>query len=160
VRCIIAGSRDITNRCYLDAALQACRWTREITSVVCGGATGIDALGDRWALQMGLPVRYYIVTNEGTCDYSRLVNLRRPGLEDKKFLFTGDFPSGTFANVEIVADWTHDGPKAGPLRNAAMARDADALIAVPLAGRRKGTDSMIREATARDLRIFVREVSQ
>jgi hypothetical protein len=152
MRCIIAGSRDITNRAYLDAALQACRWTREITSVVCGGATGVDALGDRWALQMGLPVRYYIVTNDGKFDYSRLVNLR-PAPPD------GD-AEPPYANVEIVADWTYDGPKAGPLRNAAMARNADALIAVPLAGRRKGTDSMIREATELGIEhIFVREVS-
>jgi hypothetical protein len=141
VRTIIAGSRLIINRAHLEAALQACPWTRAIASVVCGGATGIDQLGDKWALVSGLPVRYFLVTSEGKFDYDRLVNL-----------------SPSRDNAEIVADWYHNGPAAGPMRNRAMAANADALIAVPLRGRSRGTDSMIHEATKRGLKIFVREV--
>jgi hypothetical protein len=140
VRVIIAGSRDIYERDVLDRVMDECPWTPQITEVVCGGATGIDALGDGWAFRRRLPVRYYIVTREGRYDYSRLYNRTTN-------------PS----NVTVAADWEWNGNEAGPIRNTMMARYADALIVVPLRGRRKGSDSMIREARTLGLPIFERE---
>lgn len=49
MRTIIAGSRYVTNRTYLDSALQQCPFTKEISVVLCGGAQGVDLLGDQWA---------------------------------------------------------------------------------------------------------------
>jgi hypothetical protein len=158
MRTIIAGSRDITNRSYLEAALQACPWTREITVVICGGANGVDELGDKWALRAGLPVEYFLITNDGKYRYERLANLRRRGFSDERLLYAGDFPPETFVNVTIASDWEWNGSRAGPIRNRRMAQSADALIAIPLKGRRRGTDSMIREAKLCGLKIFIKEM--
>lgn len=53
------------------------------------------------------------------------------------------------ACVEYPADWSQ-GRKAGPLRNAAMIENADALIAI-WDGRSRGTADMIRRAVAAKL---------
>jgi hypothetical protein len=52
------------------------------------------------------------------------------------------------------ADWKKYGKGAGPVRNRQMADYAEALIAV-WDGASKGTENMIREAKARDLKVFV-----
>lgn len=59
--------------------------------------------------------------------------------------------------VIVAADWKTHGDPAGPIRNGVMAQYADALIAIPLRGKRKGTDSMLREAKKLGLMIFERE---
>lgn len=56
-RVIIAGSRDIADRRILEAALQACPWSDEITEVVCGEQRGVDTLGKEWAEAQGLSVK-------------------------------------------------------------------------------------------------------
>lgn len=57
------------------------------------------------------------------------------------------------------AEWRKHGPAAGPIRNAAMADYADALLAIkPAASENietRGTDNMIRQATERGLRVVV-----
>lgn len=147
MRTIIAGSRYVTNRTYLDSALQSCPFTKEISVVLCGGANGVDLLGDQWAADANLPVHYYIVEDASAYPWGQLRNLVMIG--------------GGYANAEVVADWVYDGPKAGPLRNARMAENADALIALLLEGaENKGTNSMIRAAMKRDLRIFSYVVKQ
>jgi hypothetical protein len=143
MKTIIAGSRRLSNVAYLDAALQTCPFVSQITSVVCGGATGIDALGDRWAALSNLPVWYFLITSNGRYDYERLRRLK----VDR-------------SNATIVSDWYVNGNAAGPIRNEAMAKFADALIAVPLKGARKGTDSMIRLAERHGLTIHVHEVTE
>jgi hypothetical protein len=52
------------------------------------------------------------------------------------------------------ADWTKYGNRAGPIRNAEMAKYADALIAV-WDGQSKGTFNMIQQATNKGLEIFI-----
>lgn len=139
MKCIIAGSREIFNRAVLDAAMQLCPFTHLITEVVCGGATGIDALGDQWAWDARKPVQYFLITDKGEYDFTTLKNV-----------------SPDYRNVIVASDWRthHD---AGPRRNEAMAQYAEALIALPLWGKRKGTDSMLREAKKLGLMIFERE---
>lgn len=48
MRTIIAGSRDITDYSIVEAAIKASGFT--ITEVVCGGARGVDTLGEMWAI--------------------------------------------------------------------------------------------------------------
>lgn len=55
------------------------------------------------------------------------------------------------------ADWSAHGRAAGPLRNAAMAEYADALVAV-WDGRSRGTANMIEEARKRGLAVHVEQV--
>lgn len=57
--------------------------------------------------------------------------------------------------VEVFpADWNKLGGKAGPIRNAQMAKRADGLIAF-YDNSSRGTRSMIREATRMELMIVV-----
>jgi predicted Rossmann fold nucleotide-binding protein DprA/Smf involved in DNA uptake len=56
MKTVIAGSRTITDK---PRFLKAIAGFPEITSVVCGMAPGVDALGLAWALDRGLPVERY-----------------------------------------------------------------------------------------------------
>lgn len=57
MKCIIAGSRTITDYALVAKTITASGWADEITEVVCGGAGGVDAKGHRWAEERGIPVR-------------------------------------------------------------------------------------------------------
>lgn len=59
MKTIIAGSRDLTDPAMLDAALIAWGWQTEITAVVCGEASGADALGRQWAEARNIPILSY-----------------------------------------------------------------------------------------------------
>ena len=59
--------------------------------------------------------------------------------------------------TERPADWTTHGHAAGPIRNRAMARIADALIAIP--GRGPGTWNMIGAAKSNGLTVFVYKIA-
>lgn len=52
------------------------------------------------------------------------------------------------------ADWNTHGKKAGAIRNAQMAKYADALIAI-WDGESKGTGNMISQARSKGLKVFV-----
>jgi hypothetical protein len=52
------------------------------------------------------------------------------------------------------ANWETHGKSAGPIRNAAMAKDADALIAI-WDGESPGTRNMIAQAISHRLKIYV-----
>lgn len=56
------------------------------------------------------------------------------------------------------ADWKKYGKSAGPRRNAEMAREADALIAVTYGSR--GTTNMIHQAQIYGRKIYVKEVKK
>lgn len=71
MRTIIAGPRHLTDPWLLDAALKACPWTGEITSVVCGMARGIDSLGKMWADYHNLPVDEHPVTDADWLEFGR-----------------------------------------------------------------------------------------
>ena len=58
MKTIIAGSRDIVDYSALEKAIGGCDWN--ITEVVCGGARGVDLLGERWARNNNINIEYYI----------------------------------------------------------------------------------------------------
>lgn len=55
------------------------------------------------------------------------------------------------------AAWKTKGRKAGPIRNAEMVANADALIAI-WDGKSRGTADIIRKAKAKGLKVYVHEV--
>lgn len=61
--------------------------------------------------------------------------------------------------VRYPADWATHGRRAGPLRNAVMARNADGLLAI-WDGRSRGTRSMIDEARKAGLPVRVVEIGR
>ena len=54
MKVIIAGGRDVTNYELLLEAIAESEY--HISEVICGGASGADALGERWARENGVPV--------------------------------------------------------------------------------------------------------
>lgn len=54
MKCIIAGSRSVTDYEILLAAIAYLPWRRDITEIVSGGADGADALGERYAKERKL----------------------------------------------------------------------------------------------------------
>jgi hypothetical protein len=57
MRTVIAGTRNIDDYGILLEALRQCPFTKEITEVVSGGATGVDTLGEQWAASKCLPTK-------------------------------------------------------------------------------------------------------
>jgi len=57
MRCIIAGSRTITDWQLVAAAVAASGF--HVTEVVSGGARGVDVLGERWARRRGIRIRRF-----------------------------------------------------------------------------------------------------
>lgn len=58
MRCIIAGSRSICDYQRICEAIRESGFT--ITTVVSGGARGVDQLGERWAKENNVSVDKYI----------------------------------------------------------------------------------------------------
>lgn len=56
-RLIIAGSRSIIDYPTVKDAVD--RTPFKPTLVLCGGASGVDALGARWAFENRVPLKYY-----------------------------------------------------------------------------------------------------
>ena len=63
MRCIIAGGRDFNDYGRLEKVMDNCPY--EITEVVCGKARGADSLGEKWALERGVHVEYFVPDWEG-----------------------------------------------------------------------------------------------
>lgn len=60
MRTIIAGSRGITDAFFVVSLLDDYdRTVRPVTTVISGGARGIDFLGESWAQRTGRPVERY-----------------------------------------------------------------------------------------------------
>jgi len=113
MKVIIAGSRGISNSAALLVAIDGSGF--EITEVVSGGAQGVDAMGEGWALRR-CPVTIFKAAWSW---------LEAPGAIIKTR------PDGISYNV-----------KAGIDRNSRMTEYADALIAV-WDGHSRGTKNMI-----------------
>jgi hypothetical protein len=66
-RVIIAGGRDFADPAYVEDAMISLSYdakddyafTRPIEHVLCGGAHGADAIGQKWAVDRGILVRYF-----------------------------------------------------------------------------------------------------
>lgn len=57
MRVIIAGGRDYHNYDTLLEAIKECQFP--IATVVCGGAKGVDSLGERYGQEMNLQIAYF-----------------------------------------------------------------------------------------------------
>ena len=57
MRVIIAGTRTITDYGFVEDAINKSGF--DITEVVCGMASGVDSLGERYAKEHDIPVAYY-----------------------------------------------------------------------------------------------------
>lgn len=60
MRVIIAGSRDITKYDDVYEAIIESGWKDDITTVISGGARGVDKLGERFANSNGIPVEHFL----------------------------------------------------------------------------------------------------
>jgi len=111
MKLIIAGGRNKT--CLTSFEFVQCssiiHTHGPVTEIVSGGATGADAIGEKIAVILSLPVRTF------------------------------------------EAQWRTHGKMAGPMRNALMARYADAVI---LFDGGRGTENMFRQAQHNSLQIF------
>lgn len=56
MKVIVAGSRTITDYGYVAAVIKQSGYN--ITEVVSGTAHGVDRLGEQWAVQNGIPIKY------------------------------------------------------------------------------------------------------
>lgn len=110
MRVIIAGTRSLADREYVARAMN--RSGLIPSCVVSGGCYGVDASGEKWAGENGVPC------------------------------------------VRYPADWSRYGRSAGPRRNAVMADNADALVAV-WDGKSRGTRDMIDRAIAKGLAVHI-----
>ena len=59
MRTIIAGSRDFTNFSFLKEKLDSYILENTISEIVCGCACGADSLGEKWAVEKGIPVKKF-----------------------------------------------------------------------------------------------------
>lgn len=126
MKTIIAGSRKILNLSDVAEACKACGW--EITEVVSGCAPGVDRLGEQWAALHNIPVAQFPAHWEDILTEPCSVRTRRDG--------------GRYNAL------------AGLNRNLAMARYADALVAI-WDGYSHGTRHMIETARKLGLKVHV-----
>lgn len=65
MRVIVAGSRDIFDYELVKTAIEESQFT--LSAVVSGGCKGVDALGERYADEMNIPLHLYLPdwSNEG-----------------------------------------------------------------------------------------------
>ncbi len=56
MKCIIAGSRDITDYTLVRQAFSECEWANRITEIVSGQAKGVDTLGEKLAKELCLDI--------------------------------------------------------------------------------------------------------
>jgi len=110
MRTIIAGSRTVFDFRQVVIAVRKAPWT--ITTILSGGASGADELGEKFARRNKIPLETY------------------------------------------PADWNRWGKSAGYRRNAEMADNAEALIAL-WDGKSKGTANMIDLAKRKHLKVYV-----
>lgn len=57
MRVIIAGSRTINEASELEKAIELSGFT--ISKIICGGAMGVDRLGEKYAFSHDLPIQYF-----------------------------------------------------------------------------------------------------
>lgn len=143
-RCIIAGSRDITDKELVWGAISRSGFMYEITEVVCGGAEGVDDLGDQFAAFCRVPVVYFLVA-----PYNRFEALRNRLPDD--------------SNIHVVANWNEHGKGAGHIRNKHMAvhsalGEGEASLIAVRRNHSSGTTSMIALAEVYGLRTYVEDV--
>lgn len=101
MKLIIAGSRSITDQAIIDDAVALCCIIPEdVDTVISGGASGVDSLGEMWAKRHGIPVIRCLPNYQ-------LMGKSAPLYRNKHMAELGDF---------LVAVW--DGKSSGTLHMA------------------------------------------
>lgn len=134
IKLIIAGSRDLKDYAVVEEAIHKgleVLKIEKVSQVVSGHASGVDTLGEEWALKNGINIVTF------PADWK---DIKAPGAVIK----------------ERYNQWTKKNEKynanAGFQRNAEMAEYADALIAVNLGT--NGTDNMVKLAKQKGLLVY------
>lgn len=96
MKCIIAGSRTLTNTHFILSIIEALiqEHSLQITEVVSGTAKGVDSIGEEWAKKNNIPIKPFkpdweilgkkagIIRNERMAEYGEallaIVDLRGP----------------------------------------------------------------------------------
>jgi len=132
VKVIIAGSRDIKDFSIIQKAIEQSGF--DVTTVISGGAKGVDSLGEKWAINNNIPIERYP---------AKWNDLNHP---------------------EAIIKTNQWGRKynaaAGSIRNTQMAKVGDALIAIQIDGPTTGTQNMIRQAKKNKLKIHIYEKAE
>jgi hypothetical protein len=103
LRCIIAGSRNITDYNLVDKAIRSSGFSDKIIEVVSGKAKGADKLGEDWANAHNIPVKSFPAKWSDLSHKDAIIRENSFGKYDAK---------------------------AGIRRNEEMGKYADALIAI------------------------------
>lgn len=127
MKLIIAGSRDVTDYQILLDAIKEFNLIC-IQEVVSGTANGADKLGERYAIENGIPIKPF------PADWN---NIERPG-----------------ANIRVNRYGKKYDASAGYIRNKQMAGYGDALLALHHSDSR-GTANMIKIAREKGLPVWV-----
>lgn len=128
MRVCIAGSRSISNyRLLLDAIKES---GFEISEIVCGGANGVDKLGEKYSKLNNIPIKYFHARWDDLLAKDAIIRKNAKGVYN--------------AN-------------AGYDRNKLMADYSDALIAI-WDGKSKGTKNMIDLAQNNNIKIYIKNV--
>lgn len=128
IRCIIAGSRTITDYGLICAAIKESGFN--IFEVVSGKAKGVDSMGERWAKENG------ILTKEFPAKWNDLTHPK--------------------ALLKRNSQGKLYDARAGFRRNQDMADYATHLIAITTGS--SGTEDMIERAKKENLTIFIKRV--
>lgn len=126
---IIAGSRSFNNYALLQCTLRSflINYNYFTVQIVCGGAPGADSLGERWAKEHNVSIRYF---------FAEWSNLNPP------------------CKIKINRRGERYNALAGFNRNHKMGLYADALVAF-WDGVSSGTKDMINCANNRNLQVRV-----
>ena len=130
MKCIIAGSRNITDRTLIDKAINASGWVNEIDEVVSGKASGVDTLGEMWADTHNITIKSF------PADWKNI---------DVPIVVVKENKYGKYNAL------------AGFNRNQQMAEYADALIAI-IKNNSSGTRDMIERMNKLNKKVYVLEV--
>jgi hypothetical protein len=133
MKTIIAGSRSIQLYSLIPQSVKASGFS--ITELVCGCAPGVDRLGFVWARKNYVPVRFF------------------PAWEKQHQWAMENWWLDEIVEPHLGEHWR----AAGHIRNAEMAKYADALILV-WDGQSAGSKSMLAQAKSKGLKIYERIV--
>ena len=111
MRVIIAGVRSYDNYDNLLEAIKESMF-EPITSVICGGAAGVDSLGAKWAKENSIPVDYYLP------DWSRYGRSAGPR-RNSEMALNGD---------ALIALWDYSSPGTGNMIKQAQEKGLKVFI--------------------------------
>jgi hypothetical protein len=130
MKCIIAGSRCISNYRLVEQAIEQSGWKDKITEVVCGDAYGVDKLGEKYADIHDISIKHFPAQWNDLSHSDAIIRENSYGEYDAK---------------------------AGLRRNIAMGDYADALICV-IKDDSSGSSHMIEYMQKLGKKVYIMEI--